>query len=152
MQAHGATALRATKLMQKSTKRLILSTIFRMYLCWDKLINPGLLAATAPQSKDILRNNSVLLYCLTETGRATERTCTSLVQLTSTLFQVAGGVPKIQAMLRCLQRRIHPTMSYPKAPFVSQPSNASGRYQSQCKVNNVNWSYWTMQTGPTGSY
>lgn len=55
-------------------------------------------------------------------------------------------------MLRCLQQRIHPTMSYPKAPFVSQPSNASGRYRSQCKVNNVNWSYWTMQTGPTGSY
>lgn len=83
-----------------------------------------------------------------QTGRATGRTCTSLVQLTSTLFQV----PKIQAMLRCLQQRSHPTTSYPTAPFVSQPSNASRRYPSQCKVSNANWSCWTMQTGLTGSY
>lgn len=50
-------------------------------------------------------------------------------------------------MLRCLQLRIHPTMSCPKPPFVSQPSNMSGRSRTQ---RDNPCARLTMQTGPTG--
>lgn len=59
------------------------------------------------------------------------------------LCQGTGDVPEIQGML---QRRIHPTMSCPKPPFVSQPSNTSGtcwtHRQPQGKADNPNWSCW----------
>lgn len=94
------------------------------------------MAAAAPQSKYILPKHSWIIYCLDDDWEIYR---TKLL----TTPVGTGDIPKIQAIL---QQRIHPTMSCPKPPFVSQPSNMSRtcrtHRQPLGKAKNPDWSCW----------
>lgn len=146
----GATALTATKLTQKSDFCLILARISRK----SKSSKTGSSDQDFFWLQLLLRaniffpNNSVSVYCLdNRLGRATGQICARLIQLTSALFQATGGLPKIQATLRCLQLRIHPTRSCPK---ISICFSTIKHIQEVLDSEREPFLKLIMQTSPTG--